>query len=92
MKGTIVKYNKSKGFGFINTPDEENDIFVHITSVLNAKQLEEGQSVTFDIEATPKGKAAVSVKVDGGGKSRFFIYTAVVLVVIVIGFFLLSSL
>lgn len=91
MKGTIVKYNKSKGFGFINTPDEEKDIFVHITSVLNAKQLEQGQIVTFDIEATPKGKAAVNVKVDGDGKSRLFIVVAVVLVIVAVGFFLLSS-
>ena len=90
MKGTIVKYNKSKGFGFIQTPGHEKDIFVHITNVLNAKHLEAGQQVTFELEETAKGIAAVSVKVGGAQKTPYFIYAAVALAIIAIGFFLLQ--
>ena len=90
MKGTIVRYNKAKGFGFINVPGQEKDIFVHITSVSNAKHLEQGQSVTFETEETEKGIAAVSVKVGGAKKSPILIYAILVIAIIAIGFFLLQ--
>ena len=81
MKGVVVKYNQSRGFGFIRTPGSEKDLFVHIKSVKNANRLQAGQNVKFDIEETEKGLAAVNVKVGGEQKTPFFIFGAVALAI-----------
>ena len=61
-KGTVKWFNESKGFGFIAREDGD-DIFVHHTSISGTgfKTLSEGQTVTFDVEKTPKGLRAISV-------------------------------
>ena len=90
MKGVVVKYNQSRGFGFVRTSESEKDIFVHIKSVKNATRLETGQAVNFDIEETDKGLAAVNVSVGGGRKSPFIIFAvaAVVIAAVCIFFWL----
>ena len=55
MNGTVKWFNAEKGYGFI-TQEDGSDVFVHF-SAINAegfKSLEEGQKVTFDVEADPK--------------------------------------
>ena len=61
-KGTVKWFNDSKGFGFITKEDGE-DIFVHHTSIVGSgfKSLSEGQTVSFDVEKTPKGPRATNV-------------------------------
>ena len=61
-KGTVKWFNESKGFGFIAREDGD-DIFVHHTSISGTgfKTLSEGQTVTFDVEKTPKGLRAINV-------------------------------
>lgn len=61
-KGTVKWFNESKGFGFIARQDGE-DVFVHHTSISGSgfKSLAEGQTVTFDVENTPKGPRATNV-------------------------------
>lgn len=54
--GTVKWFNAEKGFGFITNDNGGEDIFVHFSAIITNgyKSLEEGQKVTFDIEADPK--------------------------------------
>ena len=62
MEGTIKKLT-DKNFGFI-AQDGAGDLFFHANSLEGADfdQLNEGDAVTFDVEETQKGSAAVNVK------------------------------
>lgn len=57
-----VKVVTGKGYGFIETPESEKDIFYH-ESTLQGIKLNVGDEVEFDIEETDKGKNAVNIKV-----------------------------
>ena len=59
-KGTVKFFNQTKGFGFITSETEEKDYFVHSTGL--ADQINDGDSVEFDLEEDPKGMRAVNVK------------------------------
>ena len=61
--GTVKFFNESKGFGFIvdNTSGEE--IFVHISGLVD--NVREGDVVTFSAERGKKGMNAVDVKIAG---------------------------
>jgi uncharacterized membrane protein YsdA (DUF1294 family)/cold shock CspA family protein len=65
MKGTVVKFDPARGYGFIRSSDLEKDLFVHIGDVSTRTALAVGQSVTFDVEMTNKGARAVRVKPGG---------------------------
>lgn len=51
MNGIVKLFNTSKGFGFIESADNEKDVFVHISAVERSglQTLSEGQKVTFDV-------------------------------------------
>ena len=55
-------FNESKGFGFI-TQDDGTDIFVHFSAIQGDgfKTLNEGDSVSFDVEEGDKGLKATNV-------------------------------
>jgi len=61
--GTVKWFNNSKGFGFLAPADGGEDVFVHFSAIDGSgyKSLEEGQSVSFDIEDGPKGLQASNV-------------------------------
>ncbi len=70
MKGTVAKFNAKRGFGFIHSDQLDDEIFVHITKVDGRRALRPGQDVTFDVEETDKGLAAVNVVVQGAESSN----------------------
>lgn len=61
--GTVKWFNNSKGYGFIAPEDGSNDVFVHFSAIQGDgyKSLEEGQSVSFEVEDGPKGLQATNV-------------------------------
>ncbi len=63
MANGIVKwFDERKGYGFIEQ-EEGADVFVHHSGI-NAtgfKSLNDGDSVTFDVEQGQKGPSAVNV-------------------------------
>jgi CspA family cold shock protein len=61
--GTVKFFNSQKGFGFIVQDGGGPDVFVHISAVERAgmSNLNEGQKLSFDIEADRKnGKSAAT--------------------------------
>jgi len=62
-QGKVKWFNERKGFGFI-TAEDGNDVFVHFSTIQDSgfKTLQEGQSVSFDVQSGPKGLSAANVK------------------------------
>ncbi|PMD67723.1 cold-shock protein [Companilactobacillus nuruki] len=61
--GKIVRFNKVRGFGFIN--NDEDDIFFFADSILNRDEyfIKDGLQVTFEIAPGYKGPQAVNVSI-----------------------------
>jgi cold shock protein len=66
ITGTVKWFNESKGYGFIARP-EGDDVFVHYSAIRGQgfRNLEEGQTVEFKVEQSPKGLQAADVAVVG---------------------------
>jgi len=61
MKTGIVKFfNVSKGFGFIKVDGTDQEIFVHVTGLID--QIREDDKVSFEITEGRKGLNAINVK------------------------------
>lgn len=67
-QGTVKWFNSEKGFGFISNDAGGDDVFVHFSAIQAGgyRSLEEGQKVSFETEADPRGNRglrAVNVSV-----------------------------
>ncbi|MDM8159828.1 cold-shock protein [Labilibaculum sp. A4] len=60
--GTVKFFNESKGFGFIKNSETGEDIFVHVTGLID--KIDQDDKVTFDVVEGKKGMNAVNVKID----------------------------
>ena len=61
MQGTVKFFNESKGFGFIKPSDSSEDIFVHVSGLID--EIRENDQVKYDVEKGKKGLNAVNVEV-----------------------------
>jgi len=62
LEGTVKRW-LDRGFGFIGVEGQDDDVFVHHTSLDGISELREGQKVEFEVEDGPKGPRATNVKV-----------------------------
>ena len=63
MQGKVKWFNERKGFGFIEAEDG-TDVFVHFSAIQDSgfRTLQEGQSVSFEVQNGPKSLSAANVK------------------------------
>lgn len=62
--GTVKWFNDAKGFGFIKPDDGSDDVFAHFSAIQmdGFRSLKEGQKVSFEVVAGPKGKQASNIQ------------------------------
>ena len=60
----VIKKKTDKGFGFITVQGQEKDLFFHSKSLVGVTfdELNEGDTVSFEVEESPKGPNAVNVQ------------------------------
>jgi CspA family cold shock protein len=65
-KGVVKFFNVTRGFGFISPEDGSKDVFVHISAVEQSgmSQLDEGQTVSFEVEPDARGPKAVNLQAE----------------------------
>jgi CspA family cold shock protein len=59
-KGTVKFFNNTKGFGFIIESGSGQEIFVHVSGLVD--EIRQGDTVTFDTQRGKKGMNAVNVR------------------------------
>jgi cold shock protein len=64
--GTVKWFSSEKGYGFISQ-EGGPDVFVHFSGIEGAgyKNLEENQTVEFEVTQGPKGLQATNVRIVG---------------------------
>lgn len=60
-EGKIKFFNESKGFGFVTPNDGGDDVFVHISGLVD--RVKENDQVVYEVERGKKGLNAVNVRI-----------------------------
>jgi len=60
-EGTVKFFNNTKGFGFINSADQGEDIFVHESGLID--EIRENDRVEYETAQGRKGINAINVRV-----------------------------
>lgn len=62
--GTVKWFNNAKGYGFILSADNAEDVFAHYSAIEmeGYKSLKAGQQVTFEIRQGQKGVHAAHIR------------------------------
>ncbi|GAB3823683.1 cold-shock protein [Hymenobacter jeollabukensis] len=58
--GTVKFFNEIKGFGFINDTTTGEDVFVHVTGLID--EIRDNDAVQFEVEQGRRGLNAVNVR------------------------------
>lgn len=63
--GTVKRFNKIKGYGFITPDDSKNEVFVHFSEIQASgyKELKEGQRISYTLSHGDRGDFATQVAV-----------------------------
>ena len=63
--GTVDRFNKIKGYGFITSDIEGKEVFVHFSHIQDPgyKELKTGQRVQYVIQIGDKGEFATQVEI-----------------------------
>jgi CspA family cold shock protein len=61
-KGKVKFFNERKGFGFILDDESQQDVFVHVSGLVD--KIRENDQVSFDITEDNRGKKAINVRRD----------------------------
>jgi cold shock protein len=59
-EGKVKFFNEAKGFGFIKDNETDEDIFVHVSGLID--RINENDDVSFEVKQGKKGLNAVDVK------------------------------
>jgi cold shock protein len=82
--GTVVRFDRRRGYGFVAPDDGGEDVFVHQNNISmeGFRYLQVGERVTYELEVGEKGMKAVSVALveprqvrparEGGGPEQEF--------------------
>jgi CspA family cold shock protein len=63
--GTVLRFNKIKGYGFIKPDEGDNEVFVHFSQVEMAgyKELKADQRIRYELEHGERGDFATKVEI-----------------------------
>ena len=61
QEGTVKFFNGTKGFGFITPANGGQDIFVHVSGLMD--EIRENDVVSYEVQNGPKGLNAINVRV-----------------------------
>ena len=66
-KGQLVRINEARGFGFIESPEHDKDVFVHFSKLKHLpRKAQVGDTLHFSIATDPQGRLeAYNVSFDG---------------------------